>query len=170
MVQAGVRGARNSPAEQSGEESDRVAPDTRADEWTDGIRGVVAQLGEHLHGMQGVGGSSPPSSTTFSSVKLRWYREDVSPFVLATEGFVVLSGEQTDDPDRKRRGEDGPRRPPLDAASRAADRRACAGTPVRRGPQGGALVDHHAGRRQRAVGSVLDQRADSGRREPGAGG
>ena len=38
----------------------------RADEWTDGIRGVVAQLGEHLHGMQGVGGSSPPSSTTFS--------------------------------------------------------------------------------------------------------
>jgi hypothetical protein len=64
MVQAGVRGARNSPAEQSGDKSDRVAPDIRADEWTDGIRGVVAQLGEHLHGMQGVGGSSPPSSTT----------------------------------------------------------------------------------------------------------
>ena len=38
----------------------------RADEWTD--RGVVAQLGEHLHGMQGVGGSSPPSSTTIGQV------------------------------------------------------------------------------------------------------
>src|SRR4051794_20882943 len=25
--------------------------------------GAIAQLGEHLHGMQGVGGSSPPSST-----------------------------------------------------------------------------------------------------------
>ena len=63
--------------------------DSGADEWTDGISGVVAQLGEHLHGMQGVGGSSPPSSTT-SSVKLRWYREDVSPFVLTTEGFVAV--------------------------------------------------------------------------------
>ena len=39
-----------------------VASDNSAHEWTD--RGVVAQLGEHLHGMQGVGGSSPPSSTT----------------------------------------------------------------------------------------------------------
>ena len=39
-----------------------MASDILADEWTD--RGVVAQLGEHLHGMQGVGGSSPPSSTT----------------------------------------------------------------------------------------------------------
>lgn len=38
-----------------------MASDTSADERTD--RGVVAQLGEHLHGMQGVGGSSPPSST-----------------------------------------------------------------------------------------------------------
>ena len=27
--------------------------------------GVIAQLGEHLHGMQGVGGSSPPNSTKF---------------------------------------------------------------------------------------------------------
>lgn len=27
-------------------------------------RGDIAQLGEHLHGMQGVGGSSPPISTT----------------------------------------------------------------------------------------------------------
>lgn len=35
MVQAGVRGAWNSPAEQSGEESGRVAPDSSADEWTD---------------------------------------------------------------------------------------------------------------------------------------
>ena len=25
--------------------------------------GAIAQLGEHLHGMQGVGGSIPPSST-----------------------------------------------------------------------------------------------------------
>ncbi|MDQ4035985.1 MAG: hypothetical protein M3153_08650 [Chloroflexota bacterium] len=40
MVQAGVRGTRNSPAEQSGEESDRVAPDIRADEWTDDIVGL----------------------------------------------------------------------------------------------------------------------------------
>ena len=90
MVEAGVRGARNSPAEQSDEQSDRVAPDIRADEWTDGIRGVVAQLGEHLHGMQGVGGSSPPSSTTFSSVKLRWYREDVSPFVQSRRRGLLL--------------------------------------------------------------------------------
>jgi prevent-host-death family protein len=28
-----------------------------------GLPGAIAQLGEHLHGMQGVGGSSPPSST-----------------------------------------------------------------------------------------------------------
>jgi len=35
MVEAGVRGAWNSPAEQSGEESGRVAPDSSADEWTD---------------------------------------------------------------------------------------------------------------------------------------
>ena len=35
MVQAGVRGARNSPAEQPGDESGRVAPDIRAYEWTD---------------------------------------------------------------------------------------------------------------------------------------
>lgn len=34
-VEAGARGTRNSPAEQPGEESDRVAPDIRADEWTD---------------------------------------------------------------------------------------------------------------------------------------
>ena len=27
------------------------------------LSGAIAQLGEHLHGMQGVGGSSPPSST-----------------------------------------------------------------------------------------------------------
>jgi hypothetical protein len=27
--------ARNSPVEQSGDEPDRVAPDSRADEWTD---------------------------------------------------------------------------------------------------------------------------------------
>ena len=27
------------------------------------LPGAIAQLGEHLHGMQGVGGSSPPSST-----------------------------------------------------------------------------------------------------------
>jgi hypothetical protein len=48
--------------------------------------------------MQGVGGSSPPSSTTFRlgpAVKLRWYREVVSPFVLATEGFVVCLTEAT---------------------------------------------------------------------------
>src|SRR5213596_2249155 len=50
-----------------------MASDSSADEWTD--RGVVAQLGEHLHGMQGVGGSSPPSSTTLWSVKSAWYRE-----------------------------------------------------------------------------------------------
>jgi len=35
QVRAGARGARNSPAEPSGDESDRVAPDIRADEWTD---------------------------------------------------------------------------------------------------------------------------------------
>ena len=50
----------NSPAEQP-VKTGRVAPDSTP---TSGpIRGVVAQLGEHLHGMQGVGGSSPPSST-----------------------------------------------------------------------------------------------------------
>ncbi len=27
--------------------------------------GAIAQLGEHLHGMQGVGGSIPPSSTSY---------------------------------------------------------------------------------------------------------
>ena len=27
------------------------------------IAGAIAQLGEHLHGMQEVGGSTPPSST-----------------------------------------------------------------------------------------------------------
>src|ERR687892_2174664 len=73
MVQAGDRATLNSPAEQPG---DRPGwrHDIGADEWTD--RGVVAQLGEHLHGMQGVGGSSPPSSTTSSeAAKLRWYRE-----------------------------------------------------------------------------------------------
>ena len=88
MVQAGGRRALNSPAEQP-PKSGRAGVRYHADEWTD--RGVVAQLGEHLHGMQGVGGSSPPSSTTSlreASVKLRWYRE-VNPFVLTTEGFVV---------------------------------------------------------------------------------
>jgi len=35
MVRAGVRGARNSPAEQPGDKSGRVAPDSSADEWTD---------------------------------------------------------------------------------------------------------------------------------------
>ena len=30
---------------------------------TNTTNGVVAQLGEHLHGMQGVGGSNPPNST-----------------------------------------------------------------------------------------------------------
>jgi hypothetical protein len=40
MVQAGVRGSRNSPAEQSGEESDRVAPDISAGEWTDDVVGL----------------------------------------------------------------------------------------------------------------------------------
>jgi len=35
MVQAGVRGVRNSPAEQSGDESGRVASDIHANEWTD---------------------------------------------------------------------------------------------------------------------------------------
>ncbi|HUF06133.1 MAG TPA: hypothetical protein VMP86_01965 [Candidatus Binatia bacterium] len=33
-VRAGVRGAWNSPAEQPGDEPDRVAPDSSADEWT----------------------------------------------------------------------------------------------------------------------------------------
>ncbi len=27
------------------------------------VDGAIAQLGEHLHGMQGVGGSIPPGST-----------------------------------------------------------------------------------------------------------
>ena len=31
------------------------------------IRGAIAQLGERLHGMQEVGGSIPPGSTTFSA-------------------------------------------------------------------------------------------------------
>jgi hypothetical protein len=39
-VEAGDRGAQNSPAEQSGDESDRVAPDSRADEWTDEFVGL----------------------------------------------------------------------------------------------------------------------------------
>ena len=30
------------------------------------LSGAIAQLGEHLHGMQGVGGSIPPSSTRFT--------------------------------------------------------------------------------------------------------
>ena len=30
---------------------------------TMGAHGAIAQLGEHLHGMQGVGGSNPPGST-----------------------------------------------------------------------------------------------------------
>ena len=63
-----------------------MASDILADEWTD--RGVVAQLGEHLHGMQGVGGSSPPSSTTHLgqvTVVPRWE----PPFVLTNGGFVM---------------------------------------------------------------------------------
>ena len=31
--------------------------------FTSAARGAIAQLGEHLHGMQGVGGSNPPGST-----------------------------------------------------------------------------------------------------------
>jgi hypothetical protein len=61
--------------------------------------------------MQGVGGSSPPSSTTHPricgmAVKLRWYREDESPFVLTTGGFVVCP-ERANDPDPKRWVQDG---------------------------------------------------------------
>ena len=42
--------------------------------------GAVAQLGEHLNGIEGVGGSSPPSSTNFLfryEIVLRdfWYRD-----------------------------------------------------------------------------------------------
>ena len=58
-----------------------MASDSNADEWTD--RGVVAQLGEHLHGMQGVGGSSPPSSTNIGQ---RHGGTAKHPFVLTTEG------------------------------------------------------------------------------------
>ena len=63
MVEAGDGGAQNSPVEQP---QGRGGVRYHATEWTD--RGVVAQLGEHLHGMQGVGGSSPPSSTTIGQV------------------------------------------------------------------------------------------------------
>ena len=33
-----------------------------------GINGAIAQLGERLHGMQEVGGSIPPSSTTLNTL------------------------------------------------------------------------------------------------------
>ena len=32
------------------------------------LRGAIAQLGERLHGMQEVGGSIPPSSTTIKII------------------------------------------------------------------------------------------------------
>src|SRR5688572_13217458 len=64
------------------------ASDIGPNEWTD--RGVVAQLGEHLHGMQGVGGSSPPSSTT--SHRSSSGGTAKRPFVLTAKGHVVLFG------------------------------------------------------------------------------
>ena len=52
----------------------------------------------------------------------------------------------------------------------APDRWPRPGPPVRRRPHRGPLADHDAGRRQRAVGGVLDQRDDPRRGVPGAGG
>ena len=45
------------------------------------VPGVIAQLGEHLHGMQGVKGSSP-----FSSTKYIKKRKEVS----STEAFLFF--------------------------------------------------------------------------------
>ena len=87
-----MRAARNSPVEQP-RQLGRIGLRYRADEWTD--RGVVAQLGEHLHGMQGVGGSSPPSSTTFRE-REGWRSSSGGtakrPFVLADGGARCLFG------------------------------------------------------------------------------
>src|SRR3989304_7626395 len=68
-----------------------MASDIRADEWTD--RGVVAQLGEHLHGMQGVGGSSPPSSTTARRSSQRGTAK-APPFVLTRRGLCHTDEER----------------------------------------------------------------------------
>ena len=116
--------------------------------------------------MQGVGGSSPPSSTT--SHRSSSGGTAKRPFVLTTEGHVVVRS-TADDPD-PHRPEGGPRRASLDAASRSADRWTAAGAAVRRGAPGRALADRHARIGQRAVGGVLDQRADPRRRAPGPGG
>ena len=87
MVGAGDRaGGTRPPSSQA--KPDRSGVRYRADEWTD--RGVVAQLGEHLHGMQGVGGSSPPSSTNLGQVMVVPRRSPLRP---DGRGGVVLPGE-----------------------------------------------------------------------------
>ena len=48
-------------------------------------RGAVAQLGEHLNGIEGVGGSSPPSSTIF--------RPNKTEFITSRFAIAVLPGE-----------------------------------------------------------------------------
>ncbi len=53
MVEAGDENAEPHPPSSRATSPTEVAADSTANEWTD--RGVVAQLGEHLHGMQGVG-------------------------------------------------------------------------------------------------------------------
>ena len=149
-----------------------MASDIRADEWTD--RGVVAQLGEHLHGMQGVGSSSPPAPPP-TSVKSRWYR-DGSPLRPDERGLCHVLDRWMDQwsrHDGDRRGGAGAndrRRAALDAAPSPTDRCARPGAPVRRRAAGGSLAGHAAQRGQPAVGGVLHRRDAAHRRRPGAGG
>src|SRR5687768_1610532 len=75
-VRAGVRGAWNSPAEQSGDESGRVAPDSAptsgpmSDTW--GCSSAGRAPAWHAGGR----GFESPQLHQPSSVKLRWYREE----------------------------------------------------------------------------------------------
>ena len=146
-----------------------MASDIRADEWTD--RGVVAQLGEHLHGMQGVGGSSPPAPPP-TSVKSWWYR-DGSPLRPDDGGFVMSgpmdgdgAGTMVTDVEAQARttgdgraGRCAPPGRPMPAAWRA-----CSTT------CGRSLAGDAAQRGQPAVGGVLHRRDAAHRRRPGAGG